>query len=132
MAGITVASVAELIRASVVDRDGVRVGSVGQVYQDDRNGLPRWVSVRIGFLGSKEVFVPLAEAEILPATATSTAASVITVPYSAALIRDSPSVDPNGHLTSETEIMLYHYYDIETKAGSAVSTDAETLDDLID
>ncbi|MDR1354754.1 MAG: PRC-barrel domain-containing protein [Propionibacteriaceae bacterium] len=114
----------ELMKCVVADRDGHVVGSVRQVYLDDRSGKPRWVTVRTGFFGSKAVFVPLVCVAVKD--------GVIITAYTARLIRDSPSVDADQHIDAVEEATLYHYYDIETKAGLALLENFETLDDFID
>ena len=47
-----------LYRATVFDRDGDKIGGVGEVYLDDTTGEPAWVTVNTGLFGLKETFVP--------------------------------------------------------------------------
>jgi hypothetical protein len=47
---------------NVVATDGAKIGSIGQVYADDDNGQPTWVTVKTGLFGTSESFVPLAGA----------------------------------------------------------------------
>lgn len=42
------------------DSNGEKIGTIGQVYVDDRLGTPEWVTVKTGMFGTKETFVPLA------------------------------------------------------------------------
>ena len=50
---------AELNGVNAFDSDGSKIGSVGQVYFDDRTGRPEWVTVKTGMFGMKESLVPL-------------------------------------------------------------------------
>jgi hypothetical protein len=43
--------------------DGAKIGTARQVYADDQTGQPEWVTVRTGQFGTKETFIPLAEAD---------------------------------------------------------------------
>ena len=45
---------------NVLSADGDKIGSVGQVYADDADGQPTWVTVKTGLFGTSESFVPLA------------------------------------------------------------------------
>ena len=38
---------------------GDKIGSIGQIYVDESTGEPSWVTVRTGFFGMSESFVPL-------------------------------------------------------------------------
>ncbi|WP_345402990.1 PRC-barrel domain-containing protein [Nonomuraea salmonea] len=51
-----------LLDCHVVGSDGQSIGKVGQVYLNDRTGEPEWVTVRTGFFGMKQTFVPLQDA----------------------------------------------------------------------
>lgn len=93
-----------LTRATVVDRDGDKVGGVGQLFLDDATGQPSWVTVSTGFFGSKETFIPLADAQI--------AGEEIRVPYEKDFIKDAPNMDVDQHLTPEEEQELYRYYGV--------------------
>jgi len=54
----------QVIGQSVYGRDGDKLGKVGQVYLDDETGKPEWATVQTGLFGTKESFVPLAQADL--------------------------------------------------------------------
>ncbi|MEV0278692.1 PRC and DUF2382 domain-containing protein [Streptomyces sp. NPDC050610] len=92
----------DLSGMSVVDADGHRVGSVQQVYRDDRTGDPEWITVRTGLFGTKETFVPLAGARQEDGE--------LRVPHSKDTIKDAPRIDADGHLDPAEEDHLYQHY----------------------
>src|SRR5687768_18524601 len=49
---------------NVLSADGDKIGSVGQVYADDADGQPTWVTVKTGLFGTSESFVPLQGARL--------------------------------------------------------------------
>ncbi len=91
--------------AQVVGEDGTKIGSMGQVYLDDKAGQPEWVTVSTGMFGTSESFVPLAQATL--------AGDQLTVPYGKDKIKDAPRVDADGHITPEQEADLYRHYGLE-------------------
>jgi uncharacterized protein (TIGR02271 family) len=82
--------------------DGERIGGVKQVYTNDQSGQPEWLTVSTGLFGSKETFVPLADADL--------SGDRVTVPFSKAHVKDAPNVDADGHLSPAEEQQLYAYY----------------------
>jgi uncharacterized protein (TIGR02271 family) len=100
----------------VYDTDGDKIGTAGQVYVDDETGKPEWVTVRTGLFGSRESFVPLADASVTD--------DRVTVPYSKAFVEDAPNLDDDGHLSPEEERQLYAYYgrgDDTSETGQGVA-----------
>jgi uncharacterized protein (TIGR02271 family) len=91
-----------LIGNTVIDSDGDKIGTVGQVYLDVDSGAPTWASVRTGFFGTSESFVPLDGAD--------TSGGDIRVPYQKAFVKDAPRVDAEGALQESEEAELYAYY----------------------
>src|SRR3954453_19856967 len=57
-------SVQTLIGGTAYTTDGEKIGSIGQVYLDNASGNPAWVTVKTGFFGTNESFVPLDDAEL--------------------------------------------------------------------
>lgn len=106
---------ADLLDGVVIGSDGEMIGDVGEVYTDDATGAPTWVTVKTGWFGLSESFVPLAGAEI--------AGNQITVPYNKATIKDSPTKEPDAPLSERDEEELHRYYD---RAGSADVIDPES------
>ncbi|MFE7118982.1 PRC and DUF2382 domain-containing protein [Streptomyces sp. NPDC057654] len=100
----------DLSGMSVVDADGHRVGSVQQVYRDDRTGDPEWITVRTGMFGTKETFVPLAGAQ--------EADGDLRVPHSKDTIKDAPRIEADGHLDPAEEDRLYRHYGLMPGAGA--------------
>ncbi|MFT8395746.1 PRC-barrel domain-containing protein [Propionibacterium sp.] len=107
----------DLYNSEVVDRNGKKIGGVGQVYLDDKTGQPTWVTVKTGLFGTKENFVPLVHADI--------ASGRIRVPYPEGTVKDAPTIDPDRHLDADEEADLYKYYGITTIIpGGEPETDA--------
>lgn len=100
----------DLFNSEVVDIDGNKIGSIGQVYLDDQTGQPSWVTVKTGWFGLKETFVPLDRAEIT--------SGQIKVPFSEEQVKEAPRVDPDKHLDADEEAELYEYYGIPTVAST--------------
>jgi uncharacterized protein (TIGR02271 family) len=101
-------SITDLQAAEVLDSTGDKLGKVGQVYLTKESQEPSWVTVNIGLLGSKETFIPLADA--------SYADGAITVPYEKSFIKDAPNVDEDGEISHEEEDELYRYYGVKDPA----------------
>jgi uncharacterized protein (TIGR02271 family) len=100
----------------VVGTDGTKIGGVGQVYADDDNGQPNWVTVKTGLFGTRESFVPLEGARV--------EGDDIVVPYTKDQVKDAPGVDPDGHLDPAEEDRLYQHYSLGN--GPRTYTDATT------
>lgn len=99
---------------NVVSSDGNKIGSIGQVYADDNNGQPTWVTVKTGLFGTSESFVPLEGARI--------EGNDVVVPYTKDHVKDAPRVDADGHLEPSEEDRLYSHY--ELAGGNQTYTDA--------
>ncbi|GAA3651775.1 PRC and DUF2382 domain-containing protein [Nonomuraea antimicrobica] len=94
-----------LLDCHVVGSDGQSIGKVGQVYLNDRTGEPEWVTVRTGFFGVKQTFVPLASAR--------RSGEEIRVPYDRETIKGAPNIDVDGRLSLNEEADLYRYYGMQ-------------------
>jgi uncharacterized protein (TIGR02271 family) len=101
---------------NVVSSDGNKIGSVGQVYADDADGQPTWVTVKTGLFGTSESFVPLQGARL--------EGDDIVVPYTKDQVKDAPRVDTDGHLDPSEEDRLYDHYGIG--GGTQTYTDTTT------
>jgi uncharacterized protein (TIGR02271 family) len=91
--------------ATLVDRDGDRVGTIDAIYVDDQTGEPEWALVNTGLFGTKSSFVPLAQA--------SGSGDQVQVPYEKQLVKDAPRIDPDGHLSESEEQQLWRHYGLE-------------------
>lgn len=85
-----------------VDRNGDKIGSIGQVYLDDSTGEPDWVTVNTGLFGHKEKFVPLAGASFT--------GDDVVLPFDKAVVKDAPDIADADHLDEDEERVLYDYY----------------------
>jgi uncharacterized protein (TIGR02271 family) len=100
---------------NVLSSDGAKIGSIGQIYTDDDNGQPTWVTVKTGLFGISESFVPLEGARI--------EGDDVVVPYSKDQVKDAPRVDADAHLEESEEERLYEHYQL---GGVRTYTDATT------
>jgi uncharacterized protein (TIGR02271 family) len=113
-----------LIGADVIDRNGDKIGSVGQIYVDTSSGAPTWVSVKTGLFGMSESFVPLSGAD--------SDSDGLRVEYEKDFVKDAPRVDPESDLSEEEESTLYSYYGLGGSTGSVDDsrTDYDTTADI--
>jgi uncharacterized protein (TIGR02271 family) len=105
---------------NVVSTDGDKIGSIGQVYSDDTDGQPSWVTVKTGLFGTSESFVPLEGARL--------DGDDIVVPFTKDQVKDAPRVDVDGHLEPSEENRLYDHY----RLGGGGRTYTDTTDDGTD
>ena len=89
---------------NILSADGDKIGSIGQIYADDDNGQPTWVTARTGLFGTSESFVPLEGARL--------EGSDIVVPFTKDQVKDAPRVDTDGHLEPSEEDRLYEHYQL--------------------
>ncbi|MFE0425485.1 PRC-barrel domain-containing protein [Streptomyces sp. NPDC058953] len=99
-----------LIGRKAYDRDGVRIGTVDEVYLDDATGSPDWAAVRTGLFG-RDSFVPLAPSTVVEDT--------LRVPFERSLIKTAPDFGVGRHLSPAQELQLCRHYGIEVSAPSA-------------
>jgi PRC-barrel domain len=94
---------------AMVDPVGDRLGMIDAIYLDDETGQPEWATVTSGLFGTKQTFVPLAQAQ---ATGDS-----VQVPYDKAQVKDAPNMAADGQLSQDEEAALYR-----TTAWTTAST----------
>jgi uncharacterized protein (TIGR02271 family) len=111
-----------LIGGNVIDRNGDKIGTVGQIYVDTSSGAPTWVSVKTGLFGMSESFVPL--------TGANSDSGDLRVEYDKDFVKDAPRVNPESDLSVDEENTLYSYYGMDGAGTSG--TDAGTSDTRTD
>jgi uncharacterized protein (TIGR02271 family) len=104
-----------LAGATVLDNDGDKIGSVGQVYIDPATGGAAWLTVKTGLFGTSESFVP--------ATDASYEGDDVRVGYSKDFVKDAPRVEADAELDQNDTDTLYDYYGF----GSTTSAGSDTI-----
>lgn len=94
---------------NVVDQDGNKIGSAGQVYVDDHSGEPSWVTVKTGLFGTSESFAPLQGASMN--------GDDVRIAYTKDQVKDAPKVDPDQNLSEAEEEELYRHYALSRPGG---------------
>jgi stress response protein YsnF len=112
---ITREQIPQVVGHPVHDAEGKKVGDAKHMYLDDSTGNPEWVTVKTGFFGSAETFVPTRSARLVE--------DHLEVPYPKEKIKGAPNVDVDsgGHLSVDEERQLYRYYGIERQGGKGMS-----------
>jgi len=101
----TESAVAEWRGRNAVDSDGDKIGSIDEIYMDDRTGKPEWLAVKTGMFGSKVSFVPIAEAR--------EADGDVRLPYDKQQVKDAPNAEGDGELSQDEEAALYGHYGLD-------------------
>ncbi|MFJ5228439.1 DUF2382 domain-containing protein [Kitasatospora sp. NPDC088391] len=103
---ITEQQIRSVLNQPVHDAQGEKIGKVDHLYLDDATGRPEWVSLKTGWFGSSESFVPIADAHVVDGH--------LEVPFAKGKVKDAPNVDVDsgGHLSAQEEHRLYEYYGI--------------------
>ncbi|MHA7241508.1 YsnF/AvaK domain-containing protein [Arthrobacter sp. TMS1-12-1] len=100
-------------RSTVLDTQGAKIGSAGQVYLDDQTGEPSWVTVKTGLFGTSESFVPLQNASL--------AGDDVSVAYTKDQVKDAPRIEADGNLSPEEEDRLYRHYGLTNPSGQGTA-----------
>jgi stress response protein YsnF len=110
---ITRDQIPQVVGHPVHDSQGKKIGDAKHMYLDDRTGEPEWVTVKTGFFGNNETFVPTRAARM--------SEDHLEVPYDKDQVKGAPNVDVDsgGHLSVEEERHLYQYYGLETRGTAA-------------
>jgi uncharacterized protein (TIGR02271 family) len=95
----------QIIGAEAVGPDNTKIGKVGQVYIDQDNEQPVWVSVKSGIFGTSETLVPLSGADWDQ--------SALHLAFSKDRVKDAPRVEPDGELSPQEQQRLYEYYGLD-------------------
>jgi PRC-barrel domain len=91
-----------LIGLTATDADGGKIGNVGQVYLDERNGQPAWVTMSTGLFGTAENFAPFYGASVR--------GDQLVLAVSKRLVKDAPNIEDDGHLSEAEVAALYQHY----------------------
>ena len=87
---------------AVLGSDGAKIGKLTDVYYDDDTSQPAFLAVTTGLFGNRVSFVPVERASVQ--------GDEITVPFTKDIVKDAPTVDPDGHLSEAEEEALYRHY----------------------
>jgi uncharacterized protein (TIGR02271 family) len=98
----TVTNIEEWRGAKAVDANGDKVGTVDEIYLDRGSQEPEWVTVSTGLFGTRTSFVPIGDAQLTDGE--------VRLSYTKDQIKDAPSVDADGALSSDEERHLYEHY----------------------
>ena len=120
---LTQEQIPSLIHSTAYDPSGDKIGSIKQVYLDDRTDQPQFATVHTGLFGLKETFVPLEGAELR--------GDRVVVPVDKAQVKDAPNIDPDGSdgaLTPTQVAELYRHYHLPTSPSGTRDTYAADVD----
>lgn len=101
----------QLLGAQIIGADGENVGTVKDVYLNDRTGELSWVSVATGWFGRTESLLPLDGAKI--------SHDQIRVPFDQPTIKNAPRYQSSVPLSPQDEDELYRHYGIPADAAAA-------------
>lgn len=108
--------------ATVRDRVGEKIGSLGDVFLDRETERPAWVGVKTGLFGAKQSYVSLESATV--------SGGEVHLPYDKDLVKNAPHVEPEVSLDAAEEEALYRHYGQEygTSAGEAPAEASATAE----
>ena len=117
---MTAPNLDDLVGHTAVDRNGDKIGKIGQVYLDDRTQQPVWVTVSTGLFGSNESFAPLYGATHV--------GDDLQLGVDKAQVKDAPNVDADGQLSEDETGALYDHYAGYLDDGGSVARSADIAD----
>jgi uncharacterized protein (TIGR02271 family) len=111
---ITRNDIQQITGADVYGPDDTKIGTVGDVYLDNKSGEPEWVTVKTGLFGTKQSFIPLDGASFT--------GDRLDVPFGKDQVKDAPRIDADGDLSPTAEDELYAYYGRSSTDGRETTT----------
>jgi len=121
---MTAPNIDNLVGHNAVDRNGDKIGKIGQVYLDDQTQQPVWVTVSTGLFGSKESFAPLYGATHV--------GDDLQLGVDKDQVKNAPSVEADGQLGETETDALYEYYAGHFGADAGRTTDTNRTTDTTD
>jgi uncharacterized protein (TIGR02271 family) len=114
---------------TMVDPAGGKIGTIADIYLDEDTGQPGWATVTTGLFGTKQNFVPLAEAQAL--------GDSVQVPYDRDRVKSAPGIPAEGHLSQDEEAALYRHYGLDytesrSDSGLPAGTGGQATDERRD
>jgi uncharacterized protein (TIGR02271 family) len=100
---------------NLLGQDGEKIGSVKEIYEDERTGKPEWALVTSGLFGSRSHFVPLAGAE--------PSGEDVRVRVSKDQVKAAPSIDGDGQLSEQEERQLFEHYGVPYTGEGSVTAE---------
>jgi thioredoxin reductase (NADPH) len=95
----------ELLGVRVTGTDGIEIGIIEQVFDDDVRGIREWARVRKpGLAGERDHFVPVGVGSIADGTCR--------LPYTSQKVTEAPPLNIGQHITGEDGALLRTYYGI--------------------
>ena len=92
---------------TVRDRDGEKLGTLGNLYLEEETDRPAYAGIRTGLFGRNESILPLAGIRDVDGE--------LTVPYEKALVDAAPNVDPDAALTADEQAAILGHYDAQVE-----------------
>lgn len=109
----------DVVGSTAYDASGDKVGSVDQIYLDDRTDEPTWASVTTGLFGMSQSLAPLQGARFED--------GALHLAHDKSKIKDAPRVEADRHLSPQEEDELYRYYGMDfADASNAEFTESHT------
>ena len=103
MKNLTLDRYTNLKGAEVRSSDGEKIGTVDEVFYDEKTRQPEWIGLGTGFLGMKKA--------VVPATGAAVKGDFVTVPYDKDMVKKEPDFDErDGILTDDSERRLCDYF----------------------
>jgi PRC-barrel domain len=94
----------------LVDRAGVKVGRIAEVYVDPRTQRLGWALVHTGLFGTRPTIVPIGKA--------SQWGSDISAPFPKSVIEGAPTLDPGDELSLEAARAMSAHYGVDIQNES--------------
>jgi sporulation protein YlmC with PRC-barrel domain len=108
MAEVDIDTALEWRGRTVVDRDGERIGTLDELYLDERDE-PAWATVRAGFLGRRSSLVPLSEVRPV--------GEELEIPFDRQRVEDAPAIEPSEQVDDEDADRLRRHYGLDEQAA---------------
>jgi sporulation protein YlmC with PRC-barrel domain len=93
----------DLRGATMVDKDGARIGKIEDVFLDRQTGRPAWAAVKTGLFGRRHTLVPITDAFRNPS-------ADVQVPFAKDQVKDAPNIEPGEEVTPELESRMWEHY----------------------
>lgn len=99
----------------VLDAHGNPIGELKNAYVDDQTSELSFITVKTGWFGTRESFVPVRDASMQ--------GEDVKVPYEKEQVKDAPTVSDDGFISKEEERELFAHYQLEYEAPEPEGAD---------